>query len=111
MFCDVIATGTRAWAPTSALMPPLYSQSTVITGDDVVAEIGDHKEIRCSIRKVETSTKRKRKNKSFATLNYPHNLMNCVTLLKTRVLIYVSIHLDVMFKMFLISWLHLQVVN
>lgn len=38
----VTAIGDRAWAPTSSVMPPLYSQNTIIVEDGDVVEINEH---------------------------------------------------------------------
>ncbi|CAA2934664.1 Hypothetical predicted protein [Olea europaea subsp. europaea] len=93
LFRDVTATGARAWAPTSGVMHPLYSQNTTITEDDDSAENeqfdGDHEEIGYSSRqdKVVESTRkrlRKKKNKQSTTTRLCNQLEELREAVKNR---------------------------
>ncbi|KAL5777090.1 hypothetical protein ACOSP7_010016 [Xanthoceras sorbifolium] len=46
LYRDVTATGARAWAPTSGIMPPLYTQASIIEGN-----INETNKVECSNRK------------------------------------------------------------
>ncbi|KAK2659495.1 hypothetical protein Ddye_006028 [Dipteronia dyeriana] len=58
LFRDVTATGARAWAPTSGLMPPMYTTSmkdNVDATNSLDSEEANHgKEVECSKRKEKT---------------------------------------------------------
>ncbi|KAK2655831.1 hypothetical protein Ddye_008883 [Dipteronia dyeriana] len=66
LFRDVTATGDRAWAPTSGLMSPLYSQA-FMTEDNVSLdseEVVHEDEIECSNRKQKTLAPNRKKFKN-----------------------------------------------
>ncbi|KAK3193605.1 hypothetical protein Dsin_024915 [Dipteronia sinensis] len=65
LFRDVTATGERAWAPTSGLMPPLYSQA-FMTKDNVSLDSKEavHEDVvECSNRKQKTLAPNRKKFK------------------------------------------------
>ncbi|KAK2656433.1 hypothetical protein Ddye_009485 [Dipteronia dyeriana] len=105
LFRDVTATGDRAWAPTSGLMSPLYSQAFMIEDNvSLDSEEAVHEdEVECNNRKQKTlAPNRKKFKKGKKTIphprSYPSNLRIFVTVLRTRILIYELIHLVVVFK-------------
>ncbi|KAK2662844.1 hypothetical protein Ddye_001418 [Dipteronia dyeriana] len=110
LFRDVTATGDRAWAPTSGLTPPLYSQAFMTDGNvSLDSEEAVHEdEVECSNRKPKTlapnrkKERKKEKNNSYPR-SYSSNLRIFVIVLRIRILIYELIHLVVVFKKFLIS--------
>ncbi|KAK2643821.1 hypothetical protein Ddye_019016 [Dipteronia dyeriana] len=111
LFRNVTAIGDRAWAPTSGLMPHLYSQA-FMTKDNVsldFEEVVHEDEVECSNHKQKTLAPNRKKFKKGRKKTIPHprsypsNLRIIVTVLRIRILIYELIHLVVVFKKFLIS--------
>ena len=52
IFHDVTATGARAWAPSSGLLPPLFMQDSINDDNEnetanLYSEEADHEEVEC----------------------------------------------------------------
>ncbi|KAL5840204.1 hypothetical protein ACOSQ4_012812 [Xanthoceras sorbifolium] len=82
LFRDVTATGARAWAPTSGIMSPLYTQASNI-------ETNHEKEVECSNRKerrLEPNIKKFKKGKrnNFATSKLSNQLEELCESIKSR---------------------------